>query len=598
MGPFRYAQRTRGGLHHAPSSTIQDMCLLRCGSCPFLSLPRSRSRAITLRPAPALQVNHSPSLKARRASRRASAPRRSGSLPTPSRLRFAFLADDLLEGRAPGTRGDEIAIRYIASQLEGFGLEPGGDDRGWLQRVPLVGVTPRLPRSIAFRGANGSVLPLATGTDVVLRPGRQGNEVTLEAPDVVFVGYGIVAPRYGWDDYKDTDVRGKVVLLMNNDPAGDPQLFEGAARTWYGRWDYKYAEAARHGAAAAIIIHTDTSAGYPWHVVTSTWSSAEKFELPASDEPRLLATMWATEDASRRLAALGGKDLDALRREAEMRTFVPVSLGASLALSFRVETRTLSSSNVIGVLRGRDPRLAAEAVVVSAHHDHLGIGPPKNGDAIYNGAIDNASGVAVLLAIAHAAAEESRPPNRSLVFLATTAEEQGLLGAQWYVRHPTFPLPRIAADLNIDGINHLGRVTDVAYIGYGRTSLDGVVDAVASTQGRTVHGDPFPERGSFFRSDHFCFARGGVPTVYLHAGTAFPGHPVEWGRAQDEAWTQTHYHQPSDEFDPSWALTGAVDDARLLLVTALRVADLPSPPTWRPGDDFASARQESLATAR
>jgi Zn-dependent M28 family amino/carboxypeptidase len=506
-----------------------------------------------------------------------------------------FLADDLLEGRAPGTRGDELAIRFIASELEGLGLEPGGDEHGWLQRVPLVGVTPRLPGSISFRGANGVALSLATGADIVLRPGHQASEVALDAPDVVFVGYGIVAPRYGWDDYKDVDVHGKVVLLMNNDPSSDPQLFEGAARTWYGRWDYKYMEAARHGAAAAILIHTDASAGYPWHVVTSTWSGAEKFELPASDEPRLLATMWATEEASRRLAALGGKDLDALRRAAEARTFVPVSLGARLAVSFRVETRTLNSSNVIGVLRGRDPRLAAEAVVVSAHHDHLGIGPPKNGDAIYNGAIDNASGVAVLLAIAHAAAD-ARRPRRSLVFLATTAEEQGLLGAQWYVRHPTFPLARIAADLNVDGINHLGKATDVAYIGYGRTSLDGVVDAVARAQGRTVHGDPFPERGSFFRSDHFTFARAGVPTVYLHAGTAFAGHPAEWGRAQDEAWTQTHYHQPSDEFDPSWDLSGAVDDARLLLVTALRVADLASLPTWRSGDDFGAARQESLSS--
>jgi Zn-dependent M28 family amino/carboxypeptidase len=508
-----------------------------------------------------------------------------------------YLADDLLEGRAPGTRGDELAIKYIASRFEEMGLEPGGEGGGWLQRVPLVGITPGLPRSITLLGPNHSKLSLAAGVDVVIRPGQQRADLAFDATDVVFVGYGIVAPRYAWDDYKNVDVRGKVVLLMNNDPADDPQLFEGKARTWYGRWDYKFMEAARHGAVAAILVHTDASAGYPWHVVTSTWSGSEKFNLPAGREPRLVATRWATEDASRNIAALGGKNLDALRASAETRTFVPVSLGVRLGLSLRVTMRDVGSANVIGVLRGRDGALADGAVVISAHHDHLGIGPPKNGDAIYNGAIDNASGVATMLAIAQAAADSPRT-RRSLVFLATTAEEQGLLGAEWYVRHPTVPLARVAADLNIDGVNHLGPATDVGYIGYGRTSLDAVVDAIARTQGRTVHGSPFPERGSFFRSDQFSFARSGVPTVFLKGGPTFVGHPPEWGLAEDETWTQTHYHQPSDEFDPSWDLRGAVDDARLLLLTALRVANADAMPVWRAGDEFEAKRRESLAAAK
>ncbi len=508
-----------------------------------------------------------------------------------------YLADDLLEGRAPGTRGDELAIKYIAAQLEGMGLEPGGEGGGWLQRVPLVGITPRLPPSITLRGPNHSTLSLAAGVDVIIRPGQQGKELAFDAPDIVFAGYGIVAPRYGWDDYKDVDVRGKVVLLMNNDPADDPQLFEGKARTWYGRWDYKFMEAARHGAVAVILIHTDASAGYPWHVVASTWSANEKFELPAGSEPRLVATIWATEETSRRIAALSGKNLDGLRASAETRNFVPVPLGLRLALALRVGTRDVGSANVVGVLRGRDRALADEAVIISAHHDHLGIGPAKNGDAIYNGAVDNASGVATMLAVAQAAASAPRT-RRSLVFLATTAEEQGLLGAEWYVRHPTFAPERTAADLNIDGVNHFGRATDIDYIGYGRTSLDTVVEAIAKAQGRTVHGATFPERGSFFRSDQFSFARNGIPTVCLKGGPAYAGHSTEWGRSADEAWTQTHYHQPSDEFDPSWDLTGAVDDARLLLLTAMRIANADGMPTWRKGDEFEAKRKESLAATK
>jgi Zn-dependent M28 family amino/carboxypeptidase len=522
-----------------------------------------------------------------------------------------YLSDDLLEGRGPGTRGDDLAIKFIAAEMEAMGLQPGATDgasASWFQKVPLVGVTPHLPASAVFvsKSSAAQTATFAIPTDFIIDSGVQDAKVAFDAPDVVFVGYGIVAPEYQWDDYKNVDVKGKLVLVMNNDPQSDPKLFEGKTRLWYGRWDYKYVEAAKHGAVGAIIIHTTPSAAYPWSVVVSSWAGGEHFDLPATaGEPRVAAKMWATEDASRKLAQLGGKDLDALRAAAEKREFVPVPLGVKTSLALTNDLRTIESANVIGVLPGHDAALAKEAVVYTAHHDHLGKhapnaasaakdGPPA--DTIYNGAIDNASGVATLLAIARAAVL-SEPTKRSRVFMAVTAEEQGLLGSEWYAKHPTFPVGRIAANLNIDSANMLGRTTDVSFVGYGRSSVDVNVEAVARAQGRSVHGDAFPERGSAYRSDQFSFAKVGVPGIFVRGGPAYVGRPAGWGDEQQKLYTTLHYHQPSDEYSKDFNYEGTIEDARLLLLVGMRVANDPGLPTWNAGNEFEAARKAAIAAA-
>jgi hypothetical protein len=505
-----------------------------------------------------------------------------------------FLADDLLEGRAPGSRGERLATRYIAAQMEQAGLTPAGAGGTFFQKVPLVGLTPALPPSVTLTGAGGGgkALTLKIPSELVVAAGTQEGEARVADAEVVFVGYGIVAPEYRWDDYKDVDVKGKVVLVMNNDPESDPALFAGRTRLWYGRWDYKYLQAAQKGAVGAIVIHTTPSAGYPWQVVESS-NTGEKFELPAGAEPRLRQKMWATEDASKRMAALGGKDLDALRASAEQRGFRPVPLGIRFSLAAHNTVRRIEGENVVGVQRGADPKLKEEAVVFTAHHDHLGIRTPKNGDAIYNGALDNASGVALMLAIARAAAPEH--PRRSLIFVAVTAEEQGLLGSEWYCRQPTVPAGRIAANINMDSVNNRGLTSDFGFIGHGKSSLDAVVEGVAAAQGRRVQGDPFPEKGAFYRSDQFNFARIGVPALYGRGGPTYLGRPADWGRQEQERYERERYHQPSDQFDGEWDLAGAVQDGQLLLLTGLRIASAPRMPSWKPGDEFEAARIKALA---
>jgi len=532
-----------------------------------------------------------------------------GAIDAPLR----YLSDDLLEGRGPGTRGDDLAIKYIAADMESMGLQPGATDNGapsWFQKVPLVGYTSHLPTAVTFASTSSasSTATLAIGADFIVGTGVQEPKVSVDAPDIVFVGYGIVAPEFKWDDYKNADVKGKVVLVMNNDPSTDPALFEGKTRLWYGRWDYKYLEAAKHGAVGAIIVHTTPSAGYPWQVVVTSWLGGEHFDLPATPgEPRVAAKMWATEDASRKIARLGGKDLDALRASGEKREFVPVPLGVKTSLAFTNDLRTVESANVVGVLPGSDASLSKEAVVYSAHHDHLGTHAPAGGakgassaksgapaDTIYNGAVDNASGVATLLAVARAAAL-SEPTKRSRVFIAVTAEEQGLLGSEWYAKHPTFPAGRIAVDLNIDSANVNGRTSDVGFTGYGRSSVDAVVEAVARAQGRTVHTEAFPEKGSYYRSDQFSFAKVGVPGIFVSGGPSYIGRPPGWGAEQTELYEKLHYHQPSDEYSKDWDLSGGVEDAQLLLVAGMRIANDPALPTWKPGDEFEAVRKAALA---
>jgi hypothetical protein len=562
-------------------------------------------------PAAATEPSRTPSPEARLSPAETEAVSRVSAGAIDAAVRY--LADDLLEGRGPGTRGGDLAIKYIAAEMEAIGLRPGGQEGGtpsWFQKVPLVGFRSHLPAAETFTSISSpdSTLNLGIGTDMVVVSGVQEQKVTLDVPDVVFVGYGIVAPEYRWNDYKNVDVKGKLVVVMNDDPSTDPSLFEGKTRLWYGRWDYKYLEAAKHGAAGALIIHTTPSAAYPWQVVLSSRAGdSEHFDLPgAPGEPRVLAQMWATEDSCRLLAKLGRKDLDALRAAAEKRDFVPVSLGVKTSLAFTNDLRTLESANVVGLLPGTDPVLAKQAVVYTAHHDHLGTrappsttAPAKPGapaDAIYNGAVDNASGVATLLAIARAAAL-SEPTRRSRVFIAVTAEEQGLLGSEWYAKHPTLPAGRIAADLNVDSANVLGRTSDLSFTGYGRSSLDAVVEAIAKAQGRSVHGDAFPERGGAYRSDQFSFAKVGVPGIFIRGGPSYVGRPEGWGKEQVDLYTSTRYHQPSDEYSGDWDLSGAVQDAQLLVVAGMRIANDPALPQWKPGNEFEAARKAAIAAA-
>lgn len=505
-----------------------------------------------------------------------------------------FLADDLLEGRAPGSRGSELAMKYIASEYERLGLEPAGDHGGYLQRFDMMGLNTELTSPPTFEGKAGSApLTLRPQTDTVVEAGVEQEAVQLKGAEVVFVGYGITAPEENWDDFKDVDVRGKVLLVMNNDPSEDPHLFAGKTRLYYGRWSYKYEQAARKGAAGAIVIHTTPSAGYPWQVVQTSWSG-EKFELPQGSEPRIQVKMWTTEEVSRKIAALGGQDLDELRRRAEGRDFRPMPLGVKLSVALKTKLRKIQTANVLGLLPGGDAKLKPQVVVYSAHHDHLGIGVPKKGDAIYNGAQDNASGVAGILAIAEAMSEVKPSPKRSVLFAAVAAEESGLVGSEYFCAHPKVAPGRIAANINIDGLNIYGRARDVSFIGMGKTSLDKVVLAAAAGQGRVVKPDQFPDRGFFYRSDQFNFARIGVPPVYFHTGTDFVGHEPSWGRERQEEFERTRYHQPSDQIDETWNLEGAQDDVRLLFVIGLRVADAPAMPQWRPGDEFEAARKRAL----
>ena len=512
------------------------------------------------------------------------------------RAHTKFLASDLLEGRGPATRGDRLAEAYIQSQLEAMGYRPGAPGGGWIQKVPLLGIRASFPGPAVFRSERGLVKG-EPGENFVAFSGLQKPEARIEDAEIVFVGYGIVAPEYRWDDYKDADLSGKVLLMMNNDPENDPSLFAGKTRLWYGRWDYKYLMAAKKGAAGAILIHTTPSAGYPWQVVKNSWSG-ENFELPDDGSPRVRIKMWGAEDLCRRIAELGGQDLDSLRASAESRSFRPVPLGVRMSFALTNTIEPKESGNVVGVIPGSGSKLSGEAVVYTAHHDHFGVKPkPGAGseDSIYNGAIDNASGVASILSVALAFADLPRPSRRSVYFAFVAAEEQGLLGSQYLALHPPVPVGKIAADINMDEANWFGRTRDISLIGLGKSSLDRDVMAVAKTQGRTVKPDEFPDRGRFYRSDQFNFAKAGVPAAYLKFGTDVIGKPAGWGREQVEAYEKNTYHQPSDEYRDSLDFSGAVEDARLAFLLGLRVANSDAMPAWTPADEFEAARKKALA---
>ncbi len=449
------------------------------------------------------------------------------------RSHIKFLSDDLLEGRAPGTRGGQLGERYIATQFELLGLQPGAKaadgSPSWYQRFDILGVTSNVPKTMTLK-SGAKTLDLKFWDDFIAFTGEQKPAVSVKDAEIVFVGYGIEAPEQKWDDYKGVNVRGKILLMMNNDPSNDPKLFAGKTRLYYGRWTYKYEIAARKGAAGAIIIHTVPSAGYKFQVVQSSWTG-EQFELPQSDNaPTVKIKAWTTDEASKQIALLGGKNLDELRAKAERRDFKPVPLGVTLSLDMTNNIRSLKTANVVGVLPGRDPVLSKEYVVYSAHHDHLGVGTPANGDSIYNGAVDNASGTAAMLAIADAFARmpADQKPRRSIMFAAVAAEESGLLGSQKFCTDPPVAPGYMAANVNIDGLNIFGRTKDLAIIGMGKSTMDEVVKEVATWQGRAVEGDQFPDNGSSGQRNCSVAGKSGGGRSISRQGIFLPLRPIQF----------------------------------------------------------------------
>lgn len=503
-----------------------------------------------------------------------------------------FLSDDLLEGRGPGTRGIEIAARYIAAQFERAGLRPAASDTSYFQRVPFVAMTP--DARLAMRAA-GRRFDLRYGDDFVAFAGVQ-QPAASAAGELVFVGYGVTAPEQDWDDYEDVDVTGKVLLMLVNDP-GKTQAgrFRGDTLTYYGRWTYKYEEAARRGAAGAILIHTRELAGYPWGVVRSSWSG-EQFELAATaGEPRVPVKAWITWDAAAQVLAAAGQDLQALYDAAQSAEFRPVRTGVQVDAAVRSRIRRIESSNVAALLPGSSR--PDEVVVYTSHYDHLGIGDPVNGDSIYNGARDNASGTALLLTLADAFARLPEPPARSILLLAVTAEEQGLLGSRYYAENPLFPLTKTAANVNVDALNLWGATTDIVALGVDRSTLGPVVQEAAAAEGLTLEGDASPEQGYFFRSDQFSFVRFGVPAAYIDQGYDYVGRPAGWGDEREDEYRERDYHQPSDEYRADFDLAGAVQMGRVAFRVGHAVAQMPAFPEWLPGAEFKAIRDSMMARA-
>jgi Zn-dependent M28 family amino/carboxypeptidase len=514
------------------------------------------------------------------------------------RSHVKYLADDLLEGRGPGSRGGMLAAKYIAAQFEALGLEPAAADRSFFQQVQMIGT--RTDPSTKLVVKSDAAAEFKFGDEFVAGTDLEQAEIPINS-EIIFAGYGVSAPENNWDDYKGLDARGKVLMIMVNDPPAtpsEPNLFGGKALTYYGRWTYKYEEAARRGAAGVILIHTDNSAGYGWNVVRNSWSGARFGLAPEANTPSLKLKSWVTDETARKIAQLGGKDLDQLRQSAASRAFKPAPLGVRLDMTLRAQSQRMASPNVVAIYRGNDPTLKNEYVVYSAHWDHLGVRTDQPGDNIYNGAVDNATGVAGMIAIANAFNALGFKPRRSILFIATTAEEQGLLGAEYYASHPLVPIQQTVADINLDSMNALGVTTDISPLGAERSTLGKFVEEVAKENNVTVSPDPRPEQGSFYRSDHFPFAKAGVPAVSFNPGAKFVGHSDKWGEEQFQDYNQHRYHQPSDEYSPNWNFGGMVQQARLAFWIGLRVANATETPQWNRGDEFERARLKSLGRAQ
>lgn len=512
-----------------------------------------------------------------------------------------ILSSDEFEGRAPGTPGEDKTVAYLVSEFQKLGLQPGNPDGGFIQNAPLVGITSAPQLSFERDGVS---LPMENINDFVAFSARIASRIAAKDTEVVFVGYGIVAPEFGWDDYKGVDVRGKTMVMLINDPpiTGadgqlDPAVFGGRAMTYYGRWTYKYEIAAAKGAAACLIVHETGPAAYPFAVVTGSWSR-ENFEISALDGNvgKVGLAGWLTLDAARRLFSSCGKDYDIAKKAAATREFTPMALGTKASYVVENQLRNVASRNVVALLPGSDPKLKDEYVIYTAHWDHLGRDPKLVGDQIYNGAADNAAGVAVMLEIAAQmkALPAEQQPKRSVLFLAVTAEEKGLLGSRYYAQHPLYPLNRTVAVINMDGANQFGPTSDVVVVGHGASELDELAKEVAALQGRTINPDPRPEFGSYYRSDHFEFAKVGVPAFYGRSGRKFIGQPDDFADRLVNDYVANRYHKPSDEVQPDWSFEGAAQDAALLLEMGLRLARTPQWPQWREGHEFKPKRDAMM----
>jgi Zn-dependent M28 family amino/carboxypeptidase len=512
-----------------------------------------------------------------------------------------ILASDAFEGRGPGTRGEDSTVAYLESQFRAMGLQPGNPDGTYIQNVGIIGFTSSATGSFTARGRR---IALRHPDDIVATSRHDRPLVEVKSSDVVFVGYGIVAPEYGWDDYKGVDVKGKTILMLVNDPPitsqGDPgklddSMFKGRAMTYYGRWTYKYEIASEKGAAAAIIIHETEPAGYPYDVLRN---AGEQMDIDPPDPNRVPVEAWMTLDKTRELFTASGQDFDDLKRRAMTKEFTPVSLGASATLTVRNAVRRIQSRNVVAKLEGSDPQLRDEYVVYTAHWDHFGRDSSLQGDQIYNGALDNATGTAVVLELAEGFTRLPTRPKRSMLFLAVTAEERGLIGAKFYAQHPLYPLEKTVANINVDGINQWGRTNDIVIVGMGNSTMDDEFTAVVQARGRRIVPDPEPEKGFFFRSDQFELAKMGVPVLYTDAGIDFIGRDSTYGIGKREDYTSKDYHQVTDDVKPDWDLSGGQEDARLLFEVGFRIAQKPGWPEWKPGAEFKAKRDAMLEAAR
>ncbi len=510
-----------------------------------------------------------------------------------------ILASDEFEGRAPGSPGEDKTVAYLIEQFRGFGLKPGGPGGSWTQEVPILGVT----SEVGFQ-LDGEAL--SRPQDFVAWSPLQEESVEVPANEMVFVGYGVTAPEYGWDDFKGVDVRGKTVVILVGDPPVpdpkrpgelDPAMFKGTAMTYYGRWTYKFEEAGRRGAAAAVIIHETKPAAYPWFVVVNSWGR-ERFDLQDDPTPRPRIASWMSLERARKLLESNGTSYEALKAAATQRDFRPRTLRQKASYSARQKVRSVKSRNVLAVLEGRDSSRRDEWLVYSSHWDHLGRDPKLPGDGIYNGAADNAIGTAGLLELAESFARDGRRPRRSILFLSVTAEEQGLLGSAYYSAHPVHPLERTLANINMDGLNQWGRTRDVRIVGAGSSTLEDLLSAEARKQGRTTFPETHPERGTFYRSDHFEFMKRGVPGLYAKSGIDYRDKPEGYGEGKVNEYIDRDYHKVSDEVKPDWDLSGAVEDLELLKAVGWRIAEERRWPRWKPGSAFKAVRDASLRSIR
>ena len=500
------------------------------------------------------------------------------------------LASDAFEGRAPSSPGEERTVAYLQSEFARLGLEPGNGG-SWVQEVPLVSLTASPDAKLTIQ-APARRFVLDYGSGFMAWTKRVVERVSVQESEMVFVGYGVAAPEWGWNDYEGLDVRGKTVVILVNDPGfarGDTSLFDGPAMTYYGRWTYKYEEAARQGAAAALIVHETEPAGYPWGVVADSWTGAQ-FDLVREDEgaSRVAVEGWIPGDGARELFRAAGLDYDSLKLRADQRGFQAVPMGLEASVALRNTVRRSVSRNVVGLVRGAER--PDEVVIYVAHWDHLGRDTTRDGDQIFNGALDNATGTAGLLELAKAFTSLATRPARSVVFLSVTAEEKGLLGSAYYGMHPIWPPAETVAAINMDGLDIYGRMRDIVVVGYGKSQLDDYLTRAAQTQGRRVEPDPEPEKGFYYRSDHFSLARVGIPALYTDAGIDHVEHGPEWGRARRDEYTAQRYHKPTDEYDPSWDLSGALEDLRLLFHVGYWLATGSDWPNWREGTEFKSTR--------